>query len=180
MPTRVFASVNVAFHELVGIAIAQETGARLGTRESGKRAPVAWTVAFVLAVLSHGILDALPHYYPLPSAVDGVVSITLVAAWLLLVPRWMRWPLFAIGFGALLPDIVDHLPKDLHRHLHLDLPVLPNLFPWHWRTDSGSLTGRTGPLWRESLTNHLIVLAFCATAILRTRHLLRGPRPPIR
>ena len=168
--------MNVAFHELVGIAIAQETGARLGTRASGRPGVRAWIVASGLALLSHGILDALPHYYPLPSAADVVVSVALVGAWLLLVPRWMRWPLFVVCLAALLPDIVDHFPKDVRRHLHIDLPVLPNLFPWHWRSDSGSLTGRTGPLWLESLTNHVIVLAFCATMIVRTRALLGLPR----
>jgi hypothetical protein len=167
--------MNVAFHELVGIAIAQETGARLGTRAGGRRDRVAWTVAFTLAVLSHGVLDALPHYYPFSSVMDGVVSLVLVGGWLLLVPRWLRWPLFAMCVAALLPDIVDHFPKDVRRHLHLDLPVLPNLFPWHWHSGSGSLEGSTGPLWRESLTNHVIVLAFCATAIVRTRSLLGRP-----
>jgi hypothetical protein len=163
--------VNVAFHELAGIAIAQETGLRLGALPRRPGA-LAWTVACVLAVLSHGVLDALPHYYPLPSIIDAAVSIALVAGWLLLVPRWMRWPLFVVCVAALLPDIVDHGPKDLRRHLHLDLPVLPNVFPWHWPSGSGSLDGYTGPLWLESLTNHVAVVAFCATAILRTRRLL--------
>jgi hypothetical protein len=178
--------VNVAFHELVGIAITQETAAWLGPPDAiGDAAPVparrvfTWATAFGLAIMSHGILDALPHYYPLSSRGDTLVSILLVSFWLWLVPRWLRGPLLLIGLGALLPDIIDHVPDDLRKHLQLDIPVPPNLFPWHWRTGSGSLPGRTGPLWIESLTYHVIVLAFCAAAILRTRRVWRH-RPRVR
>jgi hypothetical protein len=166
--------VNVAFHELAGVALAQETAAWLEARPpTAPPSRVAWLLAVGLAVLSHGILDALPHYYPLPSAVDVAVSLALVAGGLAAFPRGRRWWLLAVCLAAVLPDIIDHVPDDLHRHVSPSIPVPPNLFPWHWLTGSGSLTGRTGPLWRESLTNHVIVVAFCAVAIVRTRHVLR-------
>lgn len=128
----------------------------------------------ILAVGSHGVLDALPHYYPLPSAADAIVSILLVAAFLALVPRATRLPFLLVALAALLPDLVDHLPDDLRKYAGLPIPEIPNFFPWHWRSGSGSWPGRTGPLWLESLVNHAIVLAFCATSIVRTRHLLRS------
>jgi hypothetical protein len=173
-----------SFHELVGIALAHETAARLDPAAPNRRRWLTLTIACVLAVGSHGVLDALPHYYPLPSVPDAAVSIALVLTWLVLMPRWMRWPLLALCTAALLPDIIDHVPKDLRRHLHLDLPIMSPLFPWHWLTGSGSLRGQTGPLWRESVTYHVIVLAFCTAAIVRTRHLLAWrsagspPAPP--
>lgn len=168
--------MNVTFHELAAIAITQETAAGLAAFDDGApsaaRRARAWTVAALLAVGSHGIEDALPHYYPLPSPVDAALSLALVAVWLVMLPRGLRGPLLLVGFAALLPDIVDHLPDDL-RKLGLPAPTWPNVFPWHWRSGSGSWPGRTGPLWLESLVNHAIVLAFCAASILRTRHVLR-------
>ncbi len=171
--------MNVAFHELVGIAIAHEASAALGppTAYDGgsttQRRGTIWAAAFGLAVLSHGILDGLPHYYPLGIWPDTVVSIAFLAFWLTRVPRWMRVPVIVVCVGSLLPDIIDHVPRDLNRHLHLGLPEWPKLFPWHWREGSGSIPGKTGPLWRVSVANHAIVVAFCVTAFIRTRQLLR-------
>ena len=171
--------MNVTFHELAAIAITQETAAGLDAfGESGARsrarAARAWAVAAFLAVGSHAIEDALPHYYPLPSPVDAALSLALVAGWLFLVRRRLRGPLLLVAFAALLPDIVDHLPDDL-RKLGVPAPSWPNFFPWHWRSGSGSYPGRTGPLWLESLVNHAIVLAFCAASIVRTRQVWRWP-----
>ncbi len=78
----------------------------------------------------------------------------------------------------MLPDIVDHVPEDLRRNFGLDVPVPANLFPWHWPSNKSSLPGLHGPLWRESLTYHVIVLAFTLTCIVRTRQLLSWRRQP--
>jgi hypothetical protein len=171
--------VNVSFHALAGIAIAHETGGRLGEISAfpaphggPPSAARAWSTAFGLAVLSHGILDGLPHYYPLGTWLDAAVSTALVAIWLVRIRPVLRVPLLVMCLAAISPDIIDHVPRDLNRHLGLHLPELPKLFPWHWRTGSGSMPGTTGPLWRESMTNHGIVVAFCAVVIFRTRHLL--------
>jgi hypothetical protein len=171
--------MNVTFHELAAIAIAQETAAGIQARP-GRHVRWTWAGAVALGVLSHGVLDAIPHYYPLPSPVDAVLSIARVAGWCWLVPRWMRVPLLLVCLGALLPDIVDLLPGDLRRLYGVHLPVWPRVFPWHWPAGSGSHRGRlVGPYWFVSLVNHLIVLAFCAASIVRTRHLLRrGAGPP--
>ena len=170
--------MNVAFHELAGIAIAQETAAWLGTPRAGRivdrrRRGLVWAGAFVMAALAHGVLDALPHYYPLPPVGDAIVSMALVATWVWIAPPWLRLPLFVTCLGALVPDIIDHVPDDLHKHLHLDIPVPPNFFPWHWNGGSGSLVGRSGPRWAESLTYHAIVVAFCLVAIARTSSVLK-------
>jgi hypothetical protein len=169
--------MNVAFHELAALAITHETAARLGPpgERAGSTAPraFAWAVAFGLALASHGILDGLVHYYPLGSWPDAALSLGMAAAWMALAPRWLWGPFLLVAAGAILPDAVDHVPRLLDRHLGLHLPQHAPLFPWHWRSDSGSYPGRTGPLWRESLTNHAIVIAFCAVSLYRTRGLLR-------
>jgi hypothetical protein len=164
--------MNASFHELVGIALAQEVGARATQPPGSAR---SWAAACLLAVASHGVLDALPHYYPLQSWEDAAVSLVLVGGWCLLVPRWMRGRLLLVCVAALLPDIIDHVPDDLRKRLGLPLPVLPNLFPWHWPAGQASWPGRSGPKWVISVVNHLIVVVFCAAAVVRTRQLLSWP-----
>jgi hypothetical protein len=174
--------MNVAVHELAGASLAFEAAARLGApggRSRGGGRVVVWTVTFALAVLSHGVLDGLVHYYPLGHWPDALVSLALAAFLLARVPPWLRGPLLATMLGALAPDIIDHVPRDLDRQLHLGLSPPPPLFPWHRRAGSGSYPGLfAGPLWLESLVNHGIVLAFCAAAMLRTRQVWLTPRSP--
>jgi hypothetical protein len=165
--------MNVAFHGLVGIALAHEVGTSRESREAPGAKTWAWTC--VLAVASHGILDALPHYYPLAPWEDAIVSLLLVTVWSALVPRWLRKPLLFVCVASLLPDIIDHVPDDLRKHLGIPFPALPNLFPWHWLVGSGSWRGRSGPNWVVSVVNHAIVVGFCATAIYRNRQLLSVP-----
>ena len=159
--------MNVSFHELTGIALAAEAAGRPGARAR------TWAVTGLLAVAAHGVLDALPHYYPLPPWADTVVSLALVGGALALAPRGTRLPMFLVCVAALLPDIIDHAPDDLRKHLGIPFPQVPNLFPWHWPRGSGSWRGRTGPDWLISWVNHGIVIAFCAAAILRNRQVWR-------
>ena len=93
----------------------------------------------------------------------------------MLIPRGMRRPLLLVCLAALLPDIVDHVPDDLRKHTGWAIPVLPNLFPCHFTGTTSSWPGRSGPKWIVSTVNHLIVVAFCAVALVRTQHLLRLP-----
>jgi hypothetical protein len=169
--------MNVAFHELAALAITHETAARLGPPEgrAGRRAAAAgaWIVASGLALASHGILDGLVHYYPLGSWLDAALSIGMAVAWMALAPRWLWGPFLLVAAASILPDVVDHVPRHLNHHFGLHLPPHAPIFPWHWRSDSGSYPGRWGPLWRESLTNHAIVIAFCAVSLFRTRRVLR-------
>jgi nucleotide-binding universal stress UspA family protein len=72
--------VNVAFHELVGIALAHEAGS--GIQSPAARGARRWVWTCVLAVASHGILDALRlevlHVLELPAglAVPSMVNMT--------------------------------------------------------------------------------------------------------
>jgi hypothetical protein len=179
--------MNVAFHTLAGLAISQTAASRLKPaaaagpprRRLGRRDAGIAAAVFALGVASHGVLDGLKHYYPLSSAGDALTSAALFCGWLALVPRRL-WPLFFIGFaGAIFPDLFDHVPRDLNRHLGLTLPVLPKVFPWHWPEGSGSLSGAHPPAFGVvSLANHVIVVSFCAVALWLTRDVLRLPRGP--
>jgi hypothetical protein len=171
--------LNIAFHTLAGLAIGQAAACRLIERDAPHDAPrastarlVAWT--FVLCVMSHGVLDGLPHEYPFRALGDTFWTSTLLLSWMLLIqPRFRA--LLALAFlGAVLPDLIDHVPRDLNRHLGLHLPVLPKLFPWHHREGSGSLSGYVLPLARvASLVNHVMVATFSVTVLWLSRRALR-------
>lgn len=174
--------MNTAFHALTGLAIGQTAAARLVAAAREERTPddaralyarvAAFT--FLLCVMSHGVLDGLPHEYPFRALGDTLWTAGLVVAWMLLIrPRYRL--LLAVAFiGAELPDLIDHVPRDLDRHLGWHLPVLPKLFPWHHPEGSGSLSGYVLPMARvASLVNHVIVVSFAATLMWTSRTALR-------
>jgi hypothetical protein len=171
--------LNTAFHALTGLAIGQTAASRLVTAPRESRSLYARVTAFtfLLCVMSHGVLDGLPHEYPFRALGDTLWTTGLVVVWMAFIqPRYRL--LLAIAFiGAELPDLIDHVPRDLNRHLGLHLPVLPKLFPWHYRGGSGSLSGYVPPMARiASLVNHVIVVTFSATLMWLSRNALRaGP-----
>jgi hypothetical protein len=181
--------LNTAFHALTGLAIGQTAAGRLLAAEREEPAPhlpddarllyvrVA-VYTFLLCVMSHGVLDGLPHEYPFRALGDTLWTLGLFFGWMLFIQPRFR-PLLVIAFvGAEMPDLVDHVPRDLNRHLHLHLPVLPKLFPWHYPGGSGSLSGYVPPMARiASLVNHVMVVTFGATLMWLSRNALRaGPR----
>jgi len=181
--------LNTAFHALTGLAIGQTAADRLLADEPEELSPLAthdWrshyarvaALTFLLCVMSHGVLDGLPHEYPFRALGDTLLTLGLFFGWMVFIDPRFR-PLLVIAFlGAELPDIVDHVPRDLNRHLGLHLPVLPKLFPWHHPEGSGSLSGHVLPMARvASLVNHVIVVSFAATLMWLSRNALRaGPR----
>jgi hypothetical protein len=167
--------LNVAFHALAGLAIGQTAACQAArAARPGARAAIA-AAAFVLGVMSHGVLDGLPHEYPLRWLGETITSLTLVTTWMVITrPGYRALPLIAIA-GALLPDVIDHVPEDLNRHLGTHLPVWPNVFPWHHRGGSGSLSGVVPRDARiASIANHVIVVAFCAATLWLSRQALRA------
>jgi hypothetical protein len=185
--------LNTAFHTLAGLAIGQAAACRLiatdprgggpprsghERREAQARYAEVAAFTFLLAVMSHGVLDGLPHEYPFRALGDTFFTIGLFAtAMLLIEPRFRL--LLAIAFvGAVLPDVIDHVPRDLNRHLGWHLPEYPKLFPWHHPEGSGSLSGVVAPRAREaSLANHVIVVTFCATLMWLSRRALGSDEP---
>lgn len=123
--------------------------------------------------MAHGVLDGLPHGYPLGAIGDTLVTAALVVTWMKLIEPRFRALLLVVLVGALLPDVIDHVPRDLNHHLGTHLPELKKIFPWHGRGGSGSLNGDV--LFRAhiaSLANHVIVVTFCAVVLWLTRRVL--------
>jgi hypothetical protein len=171
--------LNLAFHALAGLAIGQAAATRLSTppRDAFARGRdvVVTTIAFGLAIMSHGILDGLPHEYPFRTLGDVLATTAVVATGLRLIQPRFRSLLLVALLGAVLPDVIDHSPRDLNRHLGTHLPELKKVFPWHGAGGSGSLSG-DNILFRAhiaSLTNHVIVVVFCVIVLWLTRRVWR-------
>jgi hypothetical protein len=166
--------VNVAFHSLAALAIGQAAACRTTPTDLPRRRLAIAAIAFVLGMMSHGVLDGLPHEYPFRWLGDTVASIALVGTWMAITRAGYRsLPMIAI-VGALLPDVIDHVPRDINHHLGTHLPELQKIFPWHHPGGSGSLSGVV-PYRAHvaSIANHIIVVSFCAAVLWLSRRALR-------
>jgi len=174
--------LNVAFHSFAALAIGQAAACRTAPTDRPRRRVAIAAVVFTLGVMSHGVLDGLPHEYPFRWLGDTLASTALVGMWMAITRSGYRGlPLVAI-VGALLPDVIDHVPRDLNRHLGTHLPELQKLFPWHHPGGSGSLSGVVPFRARvASIANHIIVVSYCAVVLWLSRRALRiaAPGPPV-
>lgn len=172
--------MNVAFHTLSALAIGQTAACRIDAGTSRRRYVAIAALTFLLGVMSHGVLDGLPHEYPFRWPGEVLVTTPLVVIWMVLIQGRYRALLLVAIAGALVPDVIDHVPRDLNRHLGTHLPEVTKLFPWHHRGGSGSLSGVV-PLDARiaSVTNHIIVITFSAALLWLSRRALRfGRRSP--
>ena len=122
-----------------------------------------------MGVILHGVLDLVPHSYPIRSDVDVVLSLALFACAMICAKRQNLILLAACFLGAIVPDVVDLAPAIVNHHLGWSLPVV-KLFPWHWHRYSGSIYD--GSHAAESLSLHLVVVALCAIFLYANRRSL--------
>ncbi|MBR0750622.1 hypothetical protein JQ604_00325 [Bradyrhizobium jicamae] len=162
--------MNVIFHTLASVATASVLSAQIEKRPINSARGVAVLVAGLgIGILSHGALDWLPHEYPLPSAVDVILSLILVSIVFTLARRDARWIIFSCFLGAILPDLVDLGPAMLNKQMQWHLPSV-KIFPWHWKQYSGSIYD--GSQRWLSILNHLVVAGLSGCLILGYRQSL--------
>ena len=66
------------------------------------------------------------------------------------------WLIVTLSFlGSIFPDLVDLLPAILNKQLGFNLPEMGKIFPWHWRSFSGSIYVKNCQI---STLNHVLVL----------------------
>ncbi len=133
--------MNELFHVISGVGIAAmltDTEAVNDKSSLQNKVPVIF-YAFSAGIITHALLDYLPHTYPIKSKTDAIVSIIVAAFLIILSKRSYRLIVAASLFGCTLPDIIDIGPKMLHAYFGLAVPIHTQLFPWHWPAYSGSL-----------------------------------------
>jgi hypothetical protein len=95
-------------------------------------------IGFVAGIVEHGVMDYVPHSYPIPSRIDVVIGIILFMVLIAHTKAQFRVLVTACFIGSVLPDLVDLGPPILNHHLRWALPTV-KIFPWHWPQYSGSL-----------------------------------------
>jgi len=121
--------------------------------------------AFTLGVISHAVLDYLPHCYHVPQTVDGILGLTMIITMFSLANKKYRFIVGLTIMGVFLPDLVDQWPLIVNKCSGLNLAPAGQLCPWHWTRFSGSIYDQKSTV---STINHIIVLMAIVT-IFRIR-----------
>ena len=160
--------MNVTFHTLASLATASVLSLNTSQSLFSVTALKRYSVGFILGVLIHGILDFLPHNYPLPSKIDLIFAIILFISAIFLSQKQNRVLIFVCFAGAIFPDIVDLAPGILNKHLWIPVPQLSfKIFPWHWKEYSGSIYDRSRNF--ESFVYHSLVFLIISLLIFLYR-----------
>lgn len=161
--------MNVTFHTITGLAIGSAMTAQMKDVEANKlikaRDIPLIGAGFVLGVISHGIMDILPHQYPFKSSTDIITALAIFLGAMLFV-RKRFYLVFAFAFlGSIFPDLVDLGPEMANQFLGFSLPTSrEQFFLWHRDAFSGSIyTKGDNPL--SDLT-HMLVMGFAGVVLL--------------
>ena len=153
--------MNVLFHLTTGIGIAAAlTDTRNIHLEGTFKDKLIVTInGFIIGVTSHGVLDYVPHCYPVNSKVDVFLGLVILLLFTFLANKKYRLIVGLIFLGCIFPDLVDLSPAILNKHLGLGLPEFNKIFPWHWHNYSGSIYANRCDV---STLNHVLVLIVVA------------------
>jgi len=156
--------VNVTFHTTVALATAAFLSSTQSRPASGGTAArpslLIAVIGFVAGVVEHGVMDYVPHSYPIPSGMDVVFSIILFTVAVALTKPQFRVLVTVCFIGSIFPDLVDLGPPILNRHLGWSLPSV-KIFPLHWPQYSGSLDHGANNL--QSVVSHSVFIGFCVS-----------------
>jgi hypothetical protein len=158
--------MNVTFHIIASIAMASIFCIKKG--ETSLDLP-KFLIVFVLGVLVHGVLDYLPHQYPISSKFDVGIALCLFFLTLFFVKK-QNCLLLSIAFiGGIFPDLVDLSAGIADKYFGLTLPQLSfKIFPWHWKKYSGSIYDGSREI--ESAVYHISVLLIGICVLIKTKH----------
>jgi hypothetical protein len=96
-------------------------------------------ISFVLGIVSHGILDIIPHCYPINSKLDAIVSFLIMLSGLFLIKKRYRFIVGMAFLGSVFPDVIDLSPQILNKYLGFSFSELNIFFLWHRHDYSGSI-----------------------------------------
>lgn len=149
--------MNVTLHTITAVGIATLLTNIDDVEQSKSLKSISFTGAcvFVAGVIGHGILDYLPHCYPINSKFDVIFSLMAMLLLLWFANKSFRLILGLSFLGSIFPDLIDLSLPILNKQLGINLPTFSNIFPWHWHQYSGSIYNGDCSI---STINHLLVL----------------------
>jgi len=113
--------MNLVFHTV--FSISNSTICAKKIRKDNK--PLKYLVfGFIGNIIGHGIMDLIPHNYPLTITTDISVSCAIFLLSMIFVKREFITSVFFCFLGGALPDLID---KGIFRIVHLN-----NLKAFHW------------------------------------------------
>ena len=133
--------MNVIFHvtTAVGLSVILTDTTRLGNNPTLRSTIPSAVSGFAIGVISHGVLDFIPHCYPVNSKLDVLAGLAMILSVTILAIQSYRIIVAATCLGSVFPDIVDLGPDIVNKYLNLNLTLPYNFFPWHWHEYSGSI-----------------------------------------
>ena len=149
--------MNILFHTTTAICVAVLLAdtKRANQAPDTKNKVLRCTLAFIVGIISHGVLDYIPHCYPINSKIDAIAGLTMILVTIKLTNKKYRLLMGLSLLGCIFPDLIDLSPGIINKLLGSNLPVLNKIFPWHLQEYSGSIyTGKCA----ISTLNHLLLL----------------------
>lgn len=156
--------MNIVFHTLTGCAAAGLFTGKIEDKTKKNQTVIIYIAVFLIGIMTHGILDFLPHQYPFKADIDIIISLTFFTLFLIFIqPKFIL--LFCVSFfGSIFPDLVDIGPRIIKELLGISVPSFAyKIFPWHTAKYSGSIF--TGEFDQSSNFLHLAVMFITTAAI---------------
>ncbi len=149
--------MNVTFHALGSLATTAVLSFKISEHWHYASALKKYVIGFVSGIVLHGVLDYLPHNYPLPSRFDIIFALILFSFTFFLIRKHNRLLILFCFVGAIFPDLADLSAGIANKHLGIPIPQLSfKIFPWHWKEYSGSIYDGSRKI--ESNIYHISVL----------------------
>lgn len=153
--------MNVLFHTTTALGIAV-----LFTHTKSKRPSITTSIfVFIIGILSHGILDTIPHCYPIPSKLDVSLGLLMILTATWFSHKKYRIIVLSAFIGCIMPDLIDLSPAIVNKQLGWNLPVFDKLFPWHFKQFSGSIY--TDDCTISTMNHSIVVIALGAACWYR-------------
>ena len=149
--------MNVLFHTATAIGVAVLI---IDTEKIKPNLPLQKTfltafITFIIGIISHGVLDYVPHCYPIPAKIDAMIGLLIILGVTFLAQKNYRLIVFCAFVGSIFPDLIDLLPAILNKYLGLQISIAEKFFPWHFHEYSGSIYSSKCSV---STFNHLMLL----------------------
>lgn len=120
--------MNVTFHTLAALGTAAVLSSKphaQDLRQAAAHDPLyIQAIGFGTGVVVHGLLDYIPHTYPIKAGLDVMISLVLFAGAILLAHRSHRLLIAVCFLGAIFPDLVDHGPAILSKRMGWPAPTV--------------------------------------------------------
>lgn len=120
--------MNITYHTMVGIASSSVIAKKYSTKDNKKdnyKILKVIIIGIIVNILLHGVLDLIPHNYPISLMNDIILVLCLSIFSIIFIKKKYRILTLSCICGSILPDIIDKFI------VKIVLNSKNYLFPWH-------------------------------------------------